>query len=202
MVKHAEDHVRKEWVAIYLLVCMHACIEIWVTTTKKLKNGSVFFFSPCFLDMHDILVDMQSVVTAREAQPSLASLLYYSLLSLYEFGVVEFILCPASAWRCQCPLDAGVVKLRSCARINKFADGDENPWSMHAAGSLLPAAVAWVWRFLSSSSSSLQLGTEILGFPLYIVVLLQLIAEGFQREGRSCRGCFHHYPSSISPLLL
>lgn len=71
----------------------------------------------------------------------------------------------------------GVVKLRSCARIDKLADGDENQWSMHAAGSLLPAAVAWVWRFLSSSSSSLQLGTEILGFPLYIVVLLQLIAD-------------------------
>jgi len=44
MVKHAEDHVRKEWVVIYLLACMHACIEIWVTTTKILKNGSVFFF--------------------------------------------------------------------------------------------------------------------------------------------------------------
>ncbi len=68
-----------------------------MTTTKKLKNGSVFFiFFPVFLGMHDRLVDMQSVVTAREAQPSLASLLYYSLLSLYEFGVVEFILCPAS----------------------------------------------------------------------------------------------------------
>jgi hypothetical protein len=65
---------------------------------------------------------------------------------------------------------------------------------MHAAGSLLPAAVAWVWRFLSSSSSSLQLGTEILGFPLYIVVLLQLIAEEFQREGLSCRGCFPPLP--------
>jgi len=143
-----------------------------VTTTKILKNGSVFFFfSPVFLGMHDILVDMQSVVIAREPQPSLASLLYYSLLSLYEFGVVEFILCPASARRCPCPLDAGVVKLRSCARIDKFADGDENQWSMHAAGPCFLAAVAWVWRFLSSSSSSLQLGTEILGFPLYIVVL-------------------------------
>jgi hypothetical protein len=53
-------------------------------------------FFRVFLGMHDRLVDMQSVVTAREAQPSLASLLYYSLLSLYEFGVVEFILCPAS----------------------------------------------------------------------------------------------------------
>jgi hypothetical protein len=99
----------------------------------------------------------------------------------------------------------GVVKLRSCARIDKFADGDENQWSMHAAGSLLPVAVDWVWRFLSSSSSSsssssLQLGTEILGFPLYIVVLLQLLAEGLQREG-SCRGRFHHYLSSISPRL-
>jgi len=75
----------------------------------------------------------------------------------------------------------GVMKLRSCARIDKFADGDENQWSMHAAGSLLPVAVDWVWRFLSSSSSSssLQLGTEILGFPLYIVVLLQLLAEGY-----------------------
>ncbi len=94
----------------------------------------------------------------------------------------------------------GVMKLRSCTRIDKFADGDENQWSMHAAGSLLPVAVDWVWRFLSSSSSSLQLRTEILGFPLYIVVLSQLLAEGLQREG-SCRGRFHHYLSSISPRL-
>jgi hypothetical protein len=57
----------------------------------------VFICFSVFLGMHDRLVDMQSVVIAREAQPSLASLLYYSLLSLYEFGVVEFILCPASA---------------------------------------------------------------------------------------------------------
>ncbi|CAK9881226.1 unnamed protein product [Sphagnum jensenii] len=140
-----------------------------------------------------------SVVTAREAQSLLyCTTVYFPCMNLElwnSFYVLHLDGGVNVHWM------QGVVKLRGCARIDKFADGDENQWSMHAAGSLLPVAVDRVWRFLSSSSSSfLQLGTEILGFPLYIVVLLQLLAEGLQREG-ICRGRFHHYLSSISPRL-